>query len=334
MIVLLDIDGTLIRTGRAGSRAMNRAFEDVFGIAGAFDGVEMAGRTDRWILDDAASRAGVDLSGDNFQRFRDRYFSRLTDTLREPAPGKGVLPGVRRLLETLDTRDDVFAALLTGNCEEGARIKLQHFDIWKFFRCGAYGDEVTDRNHLFEIAMRARGGVRRTARAAERCRRCRRHRARCGVREGRRRALGRGRDRSVRYGHAAQERRRCRGEGFERYRGILSNARRTDLKYDDVVGEYADEADLIPAPSGAGRKALTFYETNVSGARSLLRFLRSELDALTFAKQLEDGAANRAAMKEVFDSTFIADKPEPLVDQKPCDRAGRHTRVLRMFPAV
>ena len=50
-IVLLDIDGTLIRTGRAGSRAMNRAFEDLFGIAGAFDGVVMAGRTDRWILE-------------------------------------------------------------------------------------------------------------------------------------------------------------------------------------------------------------------------------------------------------------------------------------------
>ena len=44
-----------------------------------------------------------------------------------------MLPGVRRLLETLDARDDVFSALLTGNCEEGARIKLQHFDIWKSF---------------------------------------------------------------------------------------------------------------------------------------------------------------------------------------------------------
>jgi phosphoglycolate phosphatase-like HAD superfamily hydrolase len=64
-----------------------------------------------------------------------------------------VLPGVRRLLESLDTRDDVFCALLTGNGEDGARIKLQHFDIWKFFRCGAYGDDVTDRNHLFDIAM-------------------------------------------------------------------------------------------------------------------------------------------------------------------------------------
>jgi phosphoglycolate phosphatase len=153
VIVLLDIDGTLIRTGRAGSRAMNRAFEDVFGIANAFDGVEMAGRTDKWILNDAVTRAGVDLSVDNFGRFQDRYCARLTDTLREPTPGKGVLPGVRRLLETLDARDDVFAALLTGNGEQGARIKLQHFDIWKFFRCGAYGDDVTDRNHLFDIAV-------------------------------------------------------------------------------------------------------------------------------------------------------------------------------------
>jgi hypothetical protein len=85
------------------------------------------------------------------------------------------------------------------------------------------------------------------------------------------------------------------------------------------------------APGGSD---LPFYETNVAGARTLLRLLRGELHALSFAKQLEDGAPNRAAMEEVFDSSLIADKPETLVDQKPCDRAGRHTRVLRMFPAV
>src|SRR5437870_4394885 len=60
-IVLFDIDGTLVRTGGAGSRAMNRAFEDVFGIAGAFDGIPMAGRTDKRILEDAVARADVDL---------------------------------------------------------------------------------------------------------------------------------------------------------------------------------------------------------------------------------------------------------------------------------
>jgi len=152
-IVLFDIDGTLIRTGRAGSRAMNRAFEDLFGIAGAFDDIPMAGRTDKGILDDGAARAGVDLGGGNFQRFRARYFERLIEALPEPGPHKGVLPGVQPLLEALAMRANVFPALLTGNCEEGARIKLEHFNLWKFFRCGAFGDDVVDRNDLFAVAM-------------------------------------------------------------------------------------------------------------------------------------------------------------------------------------
>ena len=163
-IVLFDIDGTLIRTGRAGSRAMDRAFADLFGISGAFDGIQMAGRTDKWILEDAASRAGVDLSGQTFHRFRDRYFARLLEALPESGPRpstlssidgrKGVLPGVQPLLETLAARADVFPALLTGNCEQGARIKLQHFDLWRFFRCGAFGDAAPDRNELFTVALR------------------------------------------------------------------------------------------------------------------------------------------------------------------------------------
>jgi phosphoglycolate phosphatase-like HAD superfamily hydrolase len=154
-IVLFDIDGTLIRTGRAGSRAMNLAFEDLFGIPGAFDGIRMAGRTDKGILEEVASHAGVDLSNGNFLRFRERYFVRLLEALpeRAPHPSKGILPGVEPLLTALSKRADVFPALLTGNCEEGARIKLQYFNLWRFFRCGAFGDDVVDRNHLFEVAM-------------------------------------------------------------------------------------------------------------------------------------------------------------------------------------
>lgn len=132
---------------------MNRAFDDLFGIAHAFDGIQMAGRTDKWILDDAAARAGIVLSDDSAGRFYERYCARLLEALPEPANDKGVLPGVQKLLETIDGCTDVFPALLTGNSEAGARIKLAHFDLWKFFRCGAYGDAVSDRNHLFEVAV-------------------------------------------------------------------------------------------------------------------------------------------------------------------------------------
>jgi phosphoglycolate phosphatase-like HAD superfamily hydrolase len=152
-IVLFDIDGTLVRTGRAGARAMNRAFEDLFGVPAAFDGIPMAGRTDRGILEEGASRAGIELGGGEAHRFGTRYALRLSEALTEPADLKSVLPGVRALLEAIATRDGVFPALLTGNCEVGARIKLQHFDLWKFFRCGAYGDEVTERHELFPVAI-------------------------------------------------------------------------------------------------------------------------------------------------------------------------------------
>ena len=152
-IVLFDIDGTLVRTGRAGSRAMGRAFEDLFGIAGAFDGIQMAGRTDKWILEDAAARAGVSLTDSTLQAFRRRYCERLIDALPEPGPRKGVLPGVQSLLESLAALPNVFLALLTGNCEDGARLKLEHFGLWRFFRCGAFGDDARERSQLFPVVM-------------------------------------------------------------------------------------------------------------------------------------------------------------------------------------
>ena len=136
---------------------MNRAFGDVFDIASAFDDVPMAGRTDRGILAEGARRAGISLSEDDVARFRDRYCERLHEALADTDSGHGsrkaVLPGVRNLLDVLVGEDEVFPALLTGNCEAGARIKLEHFDLWKFFRCGAYGDAATDRVSLFDVAM-------------------------------------------------------------------------------------------------------------------------------------------------------------------------------------
>jgi phosphoglycolate phosphatase len=152
-IVLFDIDGTLVRTGGAGVHAMSRAFEDVFGIAGAFEGIPMAGRTDKGILEAAAARAGLDTGGEFFRSFRARYCERLREALPEPGHYKSVLPGVRPLLDALAPRPDVFLALLTGNCEQGAKLKLEYFDLWQYFPCGAFGDDLNHRNDLFAVAL-------------------------------------------------------------------------------------------------------------------------------------------------------------------------------------
>jgi phosphoglycolate phosphatase-like HAD superfamily hydrolase len=44
-------------------------------------------------------------------------------------------------------------ALLTGNLEPGARIKLSHFDLWKYFPWGAFGEQAVERTHLMPVAL-------------------------------------------------------------------------------------------------------------------------------------------------------------------------------------
>jgi len=66
---------------------------------------------------------------------------------------KGLMPGVRALLDALAPRDDVYLALLTGNYEEGARLKLEYFDLWNYFSCGAFGDDAPHRNVLVPKAL-------------------------------------------------------------------------------------------------------------------------------------------------------------------------------------
>jgi phosphoglycolate phosphatase-like HAD superfamily hydrolase len=153
-LVLFDIDGTLVLTGRAGVRAMTRAMAEVFGVEGAFNDISMAGRTDWYLLSIALSQAGQTLNPSEFERFRAMYIRFLEEEVLERGEGrKGIMPGVRDLLETLASRDDVLLGLLTGNFVEAARIKLEHFDLWRYFRCGAYGDDAEDRNALVPVAV-------------------------------------------------------------------------------------------------------------------------------------------------------------------------------------
>jgi phosphoglycolate phosphatase len=164
-LVLFDIDGTLVLTGGAGLRAMNRACAELAGHADALSGIPVAGRTDRIILADVAARTGRSLDEQLLLVLRERYLGHLREEILRPGAmptaehlgprggTKALMPGIRELLDELQARPDVFLGLLTGNFEEGARIKLEHFDLWRYFRCGAYGDDAADRNALVPIAV-------------------------------------------------------------------------------------------------------------------------------------------------------------------------------------
>ena len=132
---------------------MTYAFEEIFSIANAFHDIPMAGRTDAWILADAAAAHGIPADCTDLASFPDVYLRHLEREIRVRGPRYGIMPGVRALLDALIDCPDAYLALLTGNYERGAQLKLEHFDLWRYFRCGAFGDGAADRNGLVPKAL-------------------------------------------------------------------------------------------------------------------------------------------------------------------------------------
>ncbi|MEO8680804.1 MAG: HAD family hydrolase [Vicinamibacterales bacterium] len=152
-LILFDIDGTLLLSGRAGLRAMTRAFHAEFGVPEAFAGTSFGGRTDSFLVSYALTAAGLADSPEHHARFREAYLPLLAEEIRQPGTGhKGLMPGARELLEALDDHDHLHLALLTGNYRDAAAIKLAYFEVDGFFEWGAFSDDSHDRNALVPIA--------------------------------------------------------------------------------------------------------------------------------------------------------------------------------------
>jgi phosphoglycolate phosphatase-like HAD superfamily hydrolase len=122
-------------------------------VSGAFASVEFPGRTDPLIIRDALRLHGVGDADRDAARFLDTYCAWLAREIRRDDPAKRVLPGVAALLDALAARDDRILALLTGNFQPSARLKLEYFDLWRYFACGAFGDDAPDRNGLVPVAV-------------------------------------------------------------------------------------------------------------------------------------------------------------------------------------
>jgi phosphoglycolate phosphatase-like HAD superfamily hydrolase len=153
MLFLFDIDGTLLSSHGAGTRAMNAAFQRCFRVPNAFDQVAMAGCTDPWIFRQGYERHSVkEPFGDALRRFDADYHALLPDVL---ASGRVTLkPGLPDLLRRLAALPHAALGLLTGNFERGAFMKLRAAGIAEFFAAGAYGSDDEDRNRLVPHALR------------------------------------------------------------------------------------------------------------------------------------------------------------------------------------
>ncbi len=151
-ILLFDIDGTLIDSGGAGRRALEQSFREVCSIDNAMDGHLLAGKTDPLIIREALENNGIRANNEIIAKLKSSYIKHLKEQM--VFTHKSLMPGVGRLLEALSNNGHRHMGLLTGNMEEGARIKLEPLGILDYFSFGAYGSDDPDRNLLLPHAQR------------------------------------------------------------------------------------------------------------------------------------------------------------------------------------
>lgn len=151
-LVLFDIDGTLLSAGRAARESVLAALSAVLGWEGSADGNDFSGKTDPQILRELVLDAvGTPRFESTLSVVLDRYVHEFALRL-EPA-AVVPKPGVPALLERLAREPRVTLALLTGNIERSARMKLEPPGFNRYFPFGAFGDDSADRYRLPEIAM-------------------------------------------------------------------------------------------------------------------------------------------------------------------------------------
>ncbi len=152
-LILFDIDGTLIDSGGAGTRSLNLAFRELFSIQSAFIGINMAGKTDLQIIKECLAVHGVQSGSSAIPEVMGAYLRHLRKEIQNDK--KHMKPGVPGVLHALGKENGLYCSgLLTGNIEQGARIKLESFGLNAYFPSGAFGSDHEDRNKLLPVALR------------------------------------------------------------------------------------------------------------------------------------------------------------------------------------
>jgi phosphoglycolate phosphatase-like HAD superfamily hydrolase len=157
-LLLFDVDATLISTGGAGLRALNRAFKKLLDLESAMLDIAPHGKTDPAIVREVFQKRMKDKSATEgvIAEVIAMYVEYLRDEVERS--DYHVLPGIRDILAQMRQRADVLMGLATGNVESGARIKLQRGGLNEFFSFGGYGSDAEDRTDLVRrAAERAEG---------------------------------------------------------------------------------------------------------------------------------------------------------------------------------
>jgi phosphoglycolate phosphatase len=155
VVVLFDVDETLVHTGGSGARSWKAAFEKLHGIPADIGAHTSAGETDPQVARETfLAVMGPEPSDDELDRLYGQYLLHLADDILVSEQYR-VLPGAEQTLLAL-ARAGVMLGLVSGAMEGAARTKLVPANLNRFFIFGAYGSDSSDRVELTRSATERR----------------------------------------------------------------------------------------------------------------------------------------------------------------------------------
>ncbi len=152
IVVLFDVDETLIHSGGAGARSWKAAFDELYGIPADIGAHTSAGETDPEV--GRATFKGVlnrDPSDDEIDRVYAKYLLHLATEIGK-SEAYHVLPGAEEILPRLGDAG-VLLGLVSGAMEGAARTKLMPANLNRFFIFGGYGSDSPIRAELTQMAI-------------------------------------------------------------------------------------------------------------------------------------------------------------------------------------
>lgn len=154
-LVLFDIDGTLISMQLGLSK---RLFQEViFEIYGLDTPIQLmpdfSGMTDLSILRSISKIHNVDFS--QFEKDLNKILDLKLKIFKDYCNPKFVdlHLGVIELLEKLEANSEIALGLLTGNSKLNSYQKIEAYNLAKYFKFGAFGNDNENRNLLPKIAI-------------------------------------------------------------------------------------------------------------------------------------------------------------------------------------
>lgn len=154
MLVLFDIDATLLRTEGAGIRAMLAAAHELFPERTfSFDGIEVSGRLDTLIWREFMQNHGIEPTIELHGVFRRTYGEHLHRGFAGTCQSNA-LPGTRALVDAIHATEGVDMGIVTGNYEHTGILKVAKAGFTPdVFRFNGWADDGEHRRDLPRVAM-------------------------------------------------------------------------------------------------------------------------------------------------------------------------------------